>query len=255
MTAAEALLRWQHATRGLVPPAEFIALAEESGADRRHRRVGARDRLRAGRAWAASGPPIHISVNVSARQFDDPAAARRPATRCTAPAWTATSSCSRSPRPRSCATPRPPPRSLRELARSASARDRRLRHRLLVARLPAAAPGRRAQDRPHVHRRARHARTSRRADPDARPARPQPRPAHDRRGHRGRSPARPPARARLRPRARATCLHRRSKRPRLSACWPTGGGVWGVRTRLTRGRRPTGSGWPGRRRPSPAPAR
>ena len=31
VTAVEALLRWQHATRGLVPPAEFIALAEESG--------------------------------------------------------------------------------------------------------------------------------------------------------------------------------------------------------------------------------
>ena len=29
--AAEALLRWQHATRGLVPPTEFIALAEDSG--------------------------------------------------------------------------------------------------------------------------------------------------------------------------------------------------------------------------------
>ena len=31
VTSAEALLRWQHATRGLVPPTEFIALAEDSG--------------------------------------------------------------------------------------------------------------------------------------------------------------------------------------------------------------------------------
>ena len=73
MTAAEALLRWQHATRGLVPPTEFIALAEESGADRRHRRVGARDRLRAGRAVdRRRARRSAISVNVSARQLDDP---------------------------------------------------------------------------------------------------------------------------------------------------------------------------------------
>ena len=31
IAAVEALLRWQHATRGLVPPSEFIALAEDSG--------------------------------------------------------------------------------------------------------------------------------------------------------------------------------------------------------------------------------
>ena len=31
IAAAEALLRWQHPTRGLVPPTEFIALAEDSG--------------------------------------------------------------------------------------------------------------------------------------------------------------------------------------------------------------------------------
>ena len=99
--AAEALLRWQHATRGLVPPTEFIALAEESGVivD-----IGAwvlETACEQAAQWAADGNPISISVNVSARQLDDPqpAAHRRPRA-APAPALTPTRSCSRSPRPR-----------------------------------------------------------------------------------------------------------------------------------------------------------
>jgi diguanylate cyclase (GGDEF)-like protein len=68
-SAAEALLRWQHATRGLVPPDEFIALAEESGLIGE---IGAWVLDRAC-AQAATWPStIAVSVNVSARQFDDP---------------------------------------------------------------------------------------------------------------------------------------------------------------------------------------
>ena len=75
ITAAEALLRWQHPTRGLIPPTEFIALAEESGVivD-----IGAwvlETACEQAAQWAAAGRPIRISVNVSARQLDDPAPA------------------------------------------------------------------------------------------------------------------------------------------------------------------------------------
>jgi diguanylate cyclase (GGDEF)-like protein len=72
VTGAEALLRWQHGTRGLIPPDEFIALAEESGVIVE---IGAWVLERACRqaaAWRDEGHPVRVSVNVSARQFDDP---------------------------------------------------------------------------------------------------------------------------------------------------------------------------------------
>ena len=72
IAAVEALLRWQHSTRGLVPPTEFIALAEESGliVD-----IGAwvlETACEQAARWAANGVPARVSVNVSARQLDDP---------------------------------------------------------------------------------------------------------------------------------------------------------------------------------------
>jgi diguanylate cyclase (GGDEF)-like protein len=70
MHGAEALLRWRHPTRGNVPPAEFIPLAEECGL------IGAigawvvREACRQARAWQVAGlPPLRVAVNLSASQF------------------------------------------------------------------------------------------------------------------------------------------------------------------------------------------
>jgi diguanylate cyclase (GGDEF)-like protein len=74
----EALLRWDHPTRGLVPPDTFIPMAEETGLivpigtfvlRQACAQVGAWNVLR--RQQGRS--PLHASVNVSARQLLDPA--------------------------------------------------------------------------------------------------------------------------------------------------------------------------------------
>jgi diguanylate cyclase (GGDEF)-like protein/PAS domain S-box-containing protein len=69
----EALLRWQHPERGLVPPAQFIALAEDSGLIVPIGRWILREAARQAAAWQqpdGSGP--RMSVNVSVRQFQHP---------------------------------------------------------------------------------------------------------------------------------------------------------------------------------------
>ena len=71
----EALIRWQHPTRGLVSPAEFIPLAEETGMILWLGRWILQEACRQMAAWKAqfqtSAPEI-VSVNLSARQFAQP---------------------------------------------------------------------------------------------------------------------------------------------------------------------------------------
>jgi diguanylate cyclase (GGDEF)-like protein/PAS domain S-box-containing protein len=67
----EALVRWQHPERGLVPPAEFIALAEDTGMILKLGEWVLREACR----WATFigvERGLQIAVNLSARQFNDP---------------------------------------------------------------------------------------------------------------------------------------------------------------------------------------
>lgn len=74
----EALLRWHHPTRGLVPPQEFIPIAEKTGliveigywiVQTAHRQL---------RTWAQLGhPDLRLSINISIRQLRDAADAQK----------------------------------------------------------------------------------------------------------------------------------------------------------------------------------
>jgi len=70
ISGAEALLRWSHPTRGSIPPAQFIPVAEACGLILP---IGAwvlREACRQARAWVDAGlPATAISVNVSAMEF------------------------------------------------------------------------------------------------------------------------------------------------------------------------------------------
>jgi diguanylate cyclase (GGDEF)-like protein len=69
-TGAEALLRWQHPEWGLVEPARFVPLLEETGLVVPVGNWVMREACRQAKAWQAAGlPPLRVSVNLSSRQF------------------------------------------------------------------------------------------------------------------------------------------------------------------------------------------
>ncbi len=70
----EALVRWNHPKRGLVPPVEFIPIAEESEIIVSLGRLVLREATRQMAEWQRSFPslrPLRISVNVATRQLSD----------------------------------------------------------------------------------------------------------------------------------------------------------------------------------------
>lgn len=71
ITGVEALVRWHHPQRGMVPPGEFITLTEETGLILKLGRWVLETACRQLTAWASQPELEHltIAVNVSARQF------------------------------------------------------------------------------------------------------------------------------------------------------------------------------------------
>jgi len=71
--SAEALVRWRHPERGLISPDKFIPYAEESGLIVALGKWVLDEAARQAGIWKRSGRPIRVAVNVSARQFREPA--------------------------------------------------------------------------------------------------------------------------------------------------------------------------------------
>lgn len=67
IVTCEALLRWNHPERGLMPAGEFIEIAEETGAIVQVGELVLEKACRACRDWPAD---VNVAVNVSPRQFD-----------------------------------------------------------------------------------------------------------------------------------------------------------------------------------------
>jgi diguanylate cyclase (GGDEF)-like protein/PAS domain S-box-containing protein len=72
LVGVEALVRWQHPLRGLVPPDEFIGLAERTGLMEPLSRWVIETALRQCRVWLGEGVSCPIAINLSARSLHDP---------------------------------------------------------------------------------------------------------------------------------------------------------------------------------------
>ena len=73
VTGAEALIRWNHPEHGLIPPDQFIPLAERTGMIRPITYWVLESATQQCQTWHAAGWWLRVAVNISGRTFQDPA--------------------------------------------------------------------------------------------------------------------------------------------------------------------------------------
>jgi diguanylate cyclase (GGDEF)-like protein len=71
ITGVEALCRWTHTTHGMISPAEFIPVAEETGIITSITSWALNSALRQSSDWRVNGKPVVVSVNLSAYDLDE----------------------------------------------------------------------------------------------------------------------------------------------------------------------------------------
>ena len=197
---AEALVRWQHPERGLIPPAEFIPMAEETGLIVQLGWWVIEEAARNAARWQLEHPePFQVAINLSARQVLQPDLAERvgeviaqtgvhPSSLC----FEITESVLMDD------TEAVIDVISNDACARRAIRHRRLRNRLLVPRVLEAVPGGFGEDRPLVRERPRVGSGRRRDRVGGHRARPRARSAGNRGGSRDRGAAAGAHRARLR---------------------------------------------------------
>ncbi len=199
VSGVEALVRWHHPVRGMVPPDDFIPVAEGTGLIMPLTLRTLELAIAQARAWCDLGNPIQVAVNLSPRcllEVAFPGMVAEMLERHALPGAPAARRADRDHdhgRSRARAGGADPTQGAGSLTV-----HRRLRHRVLVDVLSQAAPGGRAQDRPVL--RHGHARRPRGRRPGALFHRPRPQPRDVRRGRgcRGCGHAHGPVGARVR---------------------------------------------------------
>lgn len=72
ITGMEALIRWKHPEKGIIPPMEFIPIAEETGLIGPIGKWVLYNACKDNKRWQDMGyPPLRVAVNLSAKQFDE----------------------------------------------------------------------------------------------------------------------------------------------------------------------------------------
>jgi diguanylate cyclase (GGDEF)-like protein len=69
VVGAEALVRWRHPQRGLLPPSEFLPLIDDHGLAARLGEWVIENALRQGERWRAAGLDLAVSVNISGQHL------------------------------------------------------------------------------------------------------------------------------------------------------------------------------------------
>ncbi len=71
-SGAEALVRWQHATKGNISPVVFVGIAERTGLIRQLTAAVTEQAIRQIRDWRHQGKEFPVAINLSARNLHDP---------------------------------------------------------------------------------------------------------------------------------------------------------------------------------------